>query len=190
MLKRVRLYNMTTNGRLVMPTFTTTSDNPGNIRDCWDISDNNAHTRITYFENDDGTDLALTAEPTAVSNKGNHFPFPLRFEKLGYNGGAVTGSAIECLVSIVDEATGQIVWPRQDTPIQLLPDNDWSRGCGYVYFALASDPDMPGWSPGIQYNYTLTIRNEGELPDSPWRSAQIAGTSARHNSLQVSAQPY
>lgn len=112
---------------------------------------------LTYYDID-GVAATLTPTPVDLTegNLNTSYFVPQALQKLAYSpSSGFTGSfmQIDCIVK--DKATGEKVWPNENTPSYLLVEQ---TDCGRMLFPL-STPAVTSWQQGYSYVYNVVINN-------------------------------
>ena len=145
---------------------TSAGTNTGELFDAWQVY-NSMATRYKIFEaTDPGGYTALTQEPVQISGAGLYM-IPLKLTPLQFSG-YFNGSHIEVTYQIVNQDTGDVVWPDDSTDGRLLSADH--EGYANANIDIAAPTPDSKWLPGKTYRYTLDISSGATIPKSASRS--------------------
>lgn len=108
--------------------------------------------------------LTLTSTPTTIvatglGRGGEMFVIPQPLSYRSHGSGQDTYITVQC--SIYDAASGERLWPNEQTPEENLV-NGSSTGDGLLKFPLSTDR-YSEWQPGVHYVYNLVINSNEEM---------------------------
>lgn len=188
-VKEMRLYHVCHGSEFMFPSTSTSDRNvTGQLDDCWPEYSNN-WMEVPYYTSEEGSEMVLGATPQSLDTEDNLFYIPFRFTQLTWDGSYIRGSSMRFVCHFEDAETGEQVWPADNTPYPLLPGGRpgyW----GYVYVPLQDGAGSMRWLPGINYHYTVNLREGGKLPPMPSDTSTGRSSDSGGNIVTVSEQPY
>lgn len=162
-VSNVAMANIKTRGNFNFPAGSTSDVISENSVGRW-TDQNTPQTYVLHWSQVLSDQLTLTPTPTVivttgVGRGGEMYVIPQSLSFLNQGSGDDTYIAVQC--SIYDAASGERLWPNENTPDDNLV-NGSTTGDGLLKFSLYTDR-YSQWQPGVHYIYNLVINSNDEM---------------------------
>lgn len=131
----------------------------------------------------DGMTLS-PADAQYIPLDGNHIQFmiphniePSRFDDYNWLGGNII-----IVYRIYRRSDGDVVWPTENTPVELIYHKEGKRDWAVAPFPLAEATPETRWLPGLNYSYRLTLN----MPDLSGRSPLTRSEPSQDMEVEIS----